>query len=91
MNNLSIWKFDLTVTDRQLVTMPIGAKILSIQFQGGSLKLWALVDPEAETVGREIVMYGTGWPMREHPGQHLGTVQQADGYFVWHFFEPEDE
>lgn len=89
MKNLTIWKFDLNIADCQQVVMPIGAKILTVQEQHGSLVLWAIVDPTAEDIAREIVMYGTGHAVPDNPGQYIGTVQQADGALVWHFFEPE--
>jgi len=89
MKNLTIWKFGLDVADRQYVVMPIGAQILSVQEQHGSLVLWALVNPTAYDVRREISMYGTGHAVPDEPGRYIGTVQQADGDLVWHFFEPE--
>ena len=45
----SIWKFDLRVTDEQVVEMPAGAEHLTVQFQGEQLCMWAIVDPTAPT------------------------------------------
>lgn len=39
----TIWKFELKVGDKQTVEMPEGAEILTAQFQGDTLCLWALV------------------------------------------------
>lgn len=87
MKNLTIWKFDLRIADRQQVEMPVGAKILTVQEQHGMPVLWALVNPTAPTVAREIVLYGTGRAVPDDPGQYIGTVQQCCGALVWHFFE----
>lgn len=88
MQGHSIWKFPLTVTDYQTLTMPEGAEILSVQDQDGALCLWALVDPQAPMVERLIEVFGTGHPIPTNMGisrNYLASVQQ--GRFVWHVFE----
>jgi hypothetical protein len=79
----TIWKLRLT-TDN-VFQVPVGAQILSVQEQGGSIRLWALVDPDAVTEARRFSIYGTGCPLPDRPMTHLGTVQVSG--FVWHAFE----
>ncbi len=82
---MMIWKFGLAVEDRQIVMMPDGAHILSIQTQGDGPQLWAMVDESAPSVQRAFATYGTGHPMPSTPGQHQGTYQL--GPLVFHVFE----
>jgi hypothetical protein len=84
-----IFKYQLKVKDEQAILMPIGAKVISVQFQNGNLCLWAIVNPSNATELRCFEVYGTGadFPslgMAER--KHLATVQE--GPFVWHIFEP---
>ena len=84
----TIWKFDLNgPQDRQTINMPLGATILSVQMQGSTPSIWALVDDAEARVGKRIIhIVGTGFPC---PGlvarQFLATVQA--GRFVWHLFD----
>lgn len=56
----TIWKFPLLAADSQIVKMPKGAKILSVDVQYGNPHIWALVDPNASGRDRLIFMHGTG-------------------------------
>ena len=88
-----IWKFSLPIVDRQTVTMPKDASILSVQQQGsGGLQLWAIVEPDAAREQRVIEIVGTGNPMQDVTKEglarlHLATVQTNGGLLVWHVFE----
>ena len=87
-----IWKFSLVVTDRQTVTMPVGAEVLSVQMQGNVLCLWAVVNPDAERIIRTFEIFGTGHPMPDVLKEglarlHIDTVQARGGSLVWHVFE----
>jgi hypothetical protein len=82
-----IWKFPFVVADSFDVKMPERARILSVQLQGDTPCMWALVDPEAETETRHFKVYGTGQTVEIPWGtncQYLGTWQQ--GGFVGHLF-----
>jgi hypothetical protein len=82
---MRIFKYPLRVTDHQSVPLPLGARILSVQFQDIWLSLWAAVDPkEALTEARHIRIYGTGHEL-DSSGRFITTVQQ--GSLVWHIFE----
>lgn len=80
-----IWKYELQLTDRQTVVMPIGSEILSVDNQRGSLCLWAMADPEQPEQNRNIEIIGTGNPMLDGRREFIGTVVMNP--FVWHVFE----
>lgn len=82
-----IWKYNLTFNDHQFVTMPKGARILTVQKQGTDICIWAEVDIPNEVEQRGIVCIGTGSPF-EVPanGKYIGTVQDTP-HLVWHFYD----
>lgn len=82
-----IFKYQLDITDQQFVRMPQGAVILSAQFQGNDLVVWARVRPDNETEKREFRIFGTGNPCDAHADMDfIATVQQPDAPLVWHVF-----
>jgi len=86
----TIWKFPLELTDRQSVGMLAGAEILSVQIQGATVCLWAIVEPSGQREERVFEIIGTGqtvWPTEpdRQVRKYIGTVQQ--GPWVWHVFE----
>ncbi len=87
-----IWKYQLDDEARQVVMMPSGAQIMSVQQQHGDLQLWALVDPDLPKQMRvsEIFSTGTTMPDLSSEGRvrrHVATVQVCQGMLVWHVFE----
>jgi len=86
----AIWKFGLDIIDVQTVSMPEGAKILSVQAQNGMPYLWAEVDVEATPKDRTIEIFGTGHPMRCDMGvsrEYIETFQIRGGQLVFHVYE----
>lgn len=84
----TIWKYSLQLQDVQAVAMPDMAEILTADFQGNDLCLWAVVQPERPMKPRQIVIYGTGHPMPERCDDfYITTIQQAGGALIWHVFE----
>lgn len=86
----TIWKFPLKLTDRQMIKMPSGAKLLSVQMQGDQAMLWAQVDTERTMVQRSIVVYGTGTEMQKSHAdfaEFIDTVQMGGGALVLHVFD----
>ena len=56
-----IFKYELIVADHSKLCLPIGARILSVQVQRGTVCLWAIVDEyQKELCFVDIYMYGTG-------------------------------
>jgi len=84
---MRIWKYTLAVTDRQSLSMPDGAHVLSVQVQGGMPQLWALVDEKAPQSLRHFDLYGTGNPVPSCPKKFIGTFQLHGGGLVFHLFE----
>lgn len=88
----TIWKFPLRVADRQMVTMPKGARILSAGAQGETPVLWAVVDPAAEKEQRPILIRGTGHPANGcEDARFIGTIFMLGGAIVFHVFEEADD
>ena len=80
-----IYKYPLAVTDRQVMTMPIGAQLLCVQVQRGIPTLWARVDPIHEMEEVILLTKGTGHPFPEINVSYLGTYQLAQ-QLVFHVF-----
>ena len=89
MHTLVIWKYVLELVDVQKVQMPRNAKILSVAKQGDIICLWAMVNPEVATTGRDIAIVGTGNPCWCSGWDFVGTV--VDEPFVWHIFAGQEE
>jgi hypothetical protein len=84
----SIYKYPITVTDQQTVSMPAGAEILTAQVQRGQVCLWARVDPQKDDVRtqRNIRVAGTGHSVGPD-WKYIGTVHLMGGDLVFHIFE----
>lgn len=81
----TIYKYELEIQDTQVITMPMNSKILSVQKQGLSVWLWAIVDTQFSNTYYTFNIVGTGNPMPDEPiGDYIGTIQ-VNG-FVWHVF-----
>ncbi len=91
---LTIYKYPLTITDLQVLMLPLGARILSIAGQHGQLMLWALVNPDTDHLQTfHVSIFGTGNPIFELPGPNgfgdfVGTVILDN--LVWHVFVRTD-
>jgi len=86
-NSHRIWKYDLAALDLQTIELPRGARVLSVDAQGGNTVLWALVNPDEDMTERTFRICGTGHPVCPDPGTFIGTVLMAEGGLVWHVFE----
>jgi len=81
-----IWKYGLALTAEPIeISMPADAELLQVQDQGGTITIWAVVEPKAARVMRRFRIVGTGHAFDVEPLEYLGTVQQ--GAYVWHVFE----
>jgi len=83
----TIWKYELEITDEQVIEIPRLSTILSVANQGGKLCLWVEVDPSQRTVARHFLIVGTGHPITVDANlrRFIGSV--LIGPFVWHVFE----
>ena len=84
-----VYKYSINIVDEiQVITLPIGAKILSFQLQGVQPTIWILLNIEEDRlVDRKFVIKSTGQPIMENIDNliYIATTQQ--GMFVWHLFE----
>jgi hypothetical protein len=69
---------------RTSINVPGGAEVLDIQMQNDSVCMWALVDPEENSVMWDIEVTGTGMELHTAEHKYLATIQQ--GTYVWHIF-----
>jgi hypothetical protein len=84
----TIWKYELSVTGLQEISIPVGSRFLSVDRQDGRICLWVMVDPKNVNEKRLIEIIGTGNPVPWRVGmsrRHIGTVIMDS--FVWHVFE----
>ena len=79
-----IYKYPLV---ESFIKMKKGAQILHADIQHGRVCLWALVDPNAKDVLREIGVLQTESRVDDavEGHNHIGTI--LDGSFVWHVFD----
>lgn len=87
-----IWKFRFDVTDKPKITMPVGARILCVNVQGGQPYVWAEIDnvdaAEIPTETRRFRMLGTGHEFDPgEAGRYIGTFLMHEGYLVFHMYE----
>lgn len=87
---MQVWKFGLNLDARQVVMMPEGAKLLTVQAQYGEPFVWALCDEHAgRQEYRRFLIYGTGQPLPDNTGEYVGTFQLVSGAMVLHVFEEQ--
>lgn len=81
----AIYKYPIKIVDKQVIEMPIGANILSIQMQNGIATIWAIVSTKECFTPVKIRIFATG---EEIPSgsvlRYIGTIQ--DEIYVWHVF-----
>lgn len=94
MSERVIWKFSLPSPNLEglvSISMPKGARLLTVQVQRKEPCLWALVDPRAEKEERRFHVFGTGHPHPESTFAALrfvGTFQIEDTLVFHVFVEP---
>lgn len=84
----TIWKYQLDVCDDQLLQLPIGAEILTVQVQQESVQMWVCVNPDMTLKTRHIRIHGTGHDVPNHDKlKYISTFQLHNGNLVFHVFE----
>lgn len=84
---LEIWKFTLQPLSNY-IEMPDHARVLSTAFQGGDLRIWAVVVPSNASKTREFFVAGTGWPCDDKAvGSFVGTAFLNPQGLVFHVFD----
>ena len=87
-----ILKYPLNIAVQQVVHLPVGAQVLSIEVQNDRLCMWALCEDAAfrQTKAIEVVAIVTGMPgvpediLTTH--HFMGTKMLSNGSFVAHVF-----
>lgn len=88
---MNIYKYELEITDEQIIRLPFNAELLTVQMQGDKCCLWALVDPRNESNERTIRIYGTGQPIpNEIRLKYISTFQIPHLGLVFHAFEKKN-
>lgn len=85
---ITVWKFEVPWTgmDDFEIEMPKGAEILHFVTSSAqrTITVWARVDSNAEHEAVPLRIAGTGHPLQDSVGVHIGTY--IDGALVWHLF-----
>ncbi len=92
---MRILKFQLAVTDTQLVEMYRECVILDIQSQDDELYIWAMCDETEPKKNYEFRIFGTGHTLPDtynfrDKTDYIKTVQTNNGALVWHIFRVVD-
>lgn len=85
----TIWKYTLKAEVSNIIDMPLGAEVLSVETQGDDINIYALVDP-METAQQQIEVrtYGTGHDIDVDLSHYkfLGTAKLYNGSLMFHLF-----
>jgi hypothetical protein len=84
----TVYKYSLRIDDEQVVLLPKGAQMLTVQTQNDHAFLWALVDTIHEVEPRKVFIRGTGHGV-SGVGRYISTFQMHGGDLVFHAFEGE--
>lgn len=84
----TVYKYPLEIEDEQVVLLPTGARILTVQQQNNNIFLWALVNPTSPNVQAfTIRIHGTGHAISDSDElEYINTVQLYGGKLVFHVF-----
>lgn len=83
----TIYKYEIEVTDRQLVQIPICSEILCAQMQNQKLCIWAMVDTGWVKEDVVIRVFGTGHEVAAENLQYIDTFQLQEQNLVFHVFK----
>lgn len=68
-------------------SLPIGSKVLDIQVQENTLRLWALVDDKEKLNKPErFFIWGTGWEFPDKSDLKYFKTIHTNAGLVWHIF-----
>jgi hypothetical protein len=80
----TIWKYEIDITDAQVIDTKEDAEFLTAQLQGYYPCVWVVVDTEKENKKYVLEVFGTGNPIPDYDRDYIGTIQERS--FVWHVF-----
>lgn len=84
----TVYKYPLEIEDEQVVLLPTGARILTVQQQNNNIFLWALVNPTSTNAQAfTIRIHGTGHAISDSDElEYINTVQLYGGKLLFHVF-----
>lgn len=82
---ITIFKYPFKIQDSFTISMPKGAKVLSVQIQSGIPCMWAQVDNTKPKEDREFFIIGTGNLVPSDKLIYIDTFQYTS--YVWHLYE----
>jgi hypothetical protein len=91
MNSKVVWKFEFPecnhgyAENHFVKEMPEGYEIVHVGIQGWTVKVWALVDPQADSIRQTFVVVGTGHPVPAG-ARHIATFFTHGEQYVGHLF-----
>lgn len=87
----TIYKYQLKMEPRQVIKLPMGAVILTVQAQRDLPCLWAEINKDTQAIwDHTICIFGTGHtlpPTAINTYNYIGTFQILNGDFVGHVYE----
>lgn len=91
----AIYKYPLQVTDKQVLWLPWGFKILTLQVQNEVPCIWAEVNPnEKINVPVSLCTIGTGYTLvteNKYSLEYIGTYQLNKGALVLHVHQEKED
>ncbi len=83
-----VYKLKLDDKTEQMVSLPVGSKVLSVHEQLGITCIWYLCDPSNKLQMRWVYIFMTGQDLPKNIDElnFIGTIITADN-FVLHIFE----
>ena len=82
----TVYKYPVIMDDEWEMSMPRGAKILSLDVQGGKPYMWAAVETTRMSDGRFFITRGTGHKL-SGTLEFIGMFQLDKLGLVFHVFE----
>lgn len=83
----TVHKQILQIEDKQIIEVPVGAKLLHVGLQNSQACIWYECETENMYESRTIYCFGTGHKMPEMDLNYIGTVIMLNGALVFHFYE----
>lgn len=83
----TVYKYDLKPGEN-VIELPISATALCVAVQEEQPRMWALVNTDEQKVKKTFLFVPTGGelPYFCHLS-YVGTIQNFQGWMVWHLFE----
>lgn len=83
-----VYKYPLETKNEQVVLLPTGARILTVQQRNNNIFLYALVNPTYQNDQAFIIrFYGAGQEISDSDElEYINTVQLYEGRLVIHVF-----